>query len=75
MLVVLKKDKMTQTANTNRGAAASVVLMFLMVMAGAWMAYSWLFPQDVLTFLIMLVYIPVVGVIAALLYRYLRCKL
>jgi len=65
---------MTQTENTNSSIAGPVVLMFIAVMAAAWIVYSTLFPQDVLTFLIMLVYIPIVGVIAALLYWKLKRK-
>lgn len=64
-----------QTADTSRGAAGSIILMFLAGMAAAWVAYSILFNQGVLTFIIMLAYIPVVGVVAAFLYRYLRRKL
>ncbi len=59
---------------TSKSTAGPVVLMFLAGMGVAWMAYSMLFPQDVITFLIMLAYIPAVGVAAALLYRRLKHK-
>lgn len=59
---------------TTKGVAGPAVLMFLAGMGAAWMIYSTMFPQDVLTFIILLVYIPTVGVIAALLYRWLKHK-
>lgn len=63
---------MTQTSNAKTGIAGPVVLMFIAGMGAAWFAYSTLFPQDVLTFLIMLTYVPIVGIIAVLLYRKLK---
>ena len=63
---------MTQRTNTGGNNAGAIVLMFVAAMGIVWIVYSSFFQQGVLTFLILLVYIPAVGVIALLLYRKLR---
>jgi len=65
---------MIQSAKDNRGIAGPVVLMFITAMGAAWMAYSWLFPQDIITLIVLFIYIPTVGVIAGLLYKKLKQK-
>jgi hypothetical protein len=64
---------MTQTANA-KGIAGPIILMFLAVATAAWFAYSTLFPQDVITFLVTIIYFPIIGIIAVGLYRHLRHK-
>ncbi len=63
---------MPQTAKNKNGVAGPVVLMVFATMTAAWFAYSMLFPQDVITFLVTLIYFPMVGVICFVLYGRLR---
>jgi hypothetical protein len=65
---------MAHVQNTKEGVVGPILVMFLAVMTGAWFVYSTLFPQGVLTFIILLIYLPVVGIIAVILYRYLKCR-
>lgn len=58
----------------SKGIAGPVVLMFLAGMGVAWMVYSTMFQQGILTFIILLAYIPATGIAAAVLYRWLKHK-
>ena len=62
---------MQQASN---GVAGPAVLMFIAAAGVAWMVYSTLFNQGVLTFVILLAYIPAIGISAAVLYRKLKHK-
>lgn len=66
--------QLSETKNTKESIAGPVVLMFLSAMAIVWWVYSALFPQDVLTFLLMLMYIPIVGIAAVFLYRRIKMR-
>jgi hypothetical protein len=62
----------TQATNGNKGIAGAVVVMVITGFGIAWIAYSTLFPQGVLTFILLLIYAPIAGVVAMLLYMKLR---
>jgi hypothetical protein len=58
------------------GTAGPIMLMFVTGLGAAWMIYSTLFNQGVLTFVILLAYIPAASTASLLLYRKLkRCHM
>ena len=64
----------TQASKSSKGIAGSVVVMLIAVATAAWFTYTLLFPQDVITFLVSIVYFPVAGIIIFVVYVRLKGK-
>jgi hypothetical protein len=64
----------TQAAKNSKSIAGSVVVMLIAVATVAWFGYTILFPQDVVTFLVSIIYFPVAGIMIFVVYMRLKGK-